>query len=549
MTKKRTTVRSAEELAKGQREISVAEFFAKNRHLLGFDNPKKALLTTIKEAVDNALDACEEAGILPEVEVKIERVKTGAPAEESGPVLEGAGRKIAAPSQAERFRITVRDNGPGIVRAQIPKIFGKLLYGSKFHRLKQSRGQQGIGISAAAMYGQMTTGAATRIVSRTSPKKKAYRFVIRIDTKANDAKVIKEEEIDWEYDRGTQVEIDLEGIFQRGARSVEAYLEGTVVANPHVTLRYVDPDGNKHFYPRAAEELPEEPAEIKPHPYGVELGRLMEMLHDTKSRNLSAFFRGDFSRVGPSVVEEICKKAGVPPSRKPSDVTPKEAERIHRAIGRTKIMAPPTNCLAPVGEELLLAGLSRLVKADFTTAVSRRPTVYRGNPFLIEAALAWGGALPPEEPATLFRFANRVPLLYQQGACAVTKAVVETNWRSYGLSQPKGSLPVGPLVVLVHIASAWVPFTSEAKEAIASYPEIVKEMRLALQECGRRLGRTLRRRAREAEAARKKDYIKMYLPQLVVALGEILDLSEREKKKTEQALGMILEKKSKRRAA
>ena len=314
------------------------------------------------------------------------------------------------------------------------------------------------------------------------------------------------------------------------------------MANPHVTLRYANPHGEKAEWARAAKELRVEAVEIKPHPCGVELGRLMEMLKSTSARNVKACLQSDFSRVGPSVAAEILAKARVSPKTKPLKITHDEAHRIHHAIAETKIIAPPTNCLSPIGEELLLAGLKRLVKADFYTSVSRRPTVYRGNPFMIECAVAFGGELPAEEPAALHRFANRVPLLYQQGGCATFKAGIATNWRAYGLSQPKGGLPTGPLAILIHIASVWVPFTSEAKEAIASYPEIQKEMRLALQECGRRLGITIRKAAREADADKKRDYIRIFLPQVVEALGEILSLSKQEKEKTAKNLATVLAK-------
>jgi DNA topoisomerase VI subunit B len=512
--------RTAQELAAGQREISVAEFFTKNRHLLGFDNPRKALLTAVKEAVDNALDACEEARILPELFVEIK------------------------PIGAERFTVIIEDNGPGIVRSQIPRIFGKLLYGSKFHRLKQSRGQQGIGISAAAMYGQLTTGAPCRITSKTGKKHPAHYFEIQIDTRKNHPEVVKDHVVPMEKDHGTRVEIDLEAQFLRGRRSVEEYLEETLVANPHVTLRYKPPDGDVREWPRATDAAPVEAVQIKPHPYGVELGRLMQLLRETKSRNLRGFLCSEFSRVGPGTADEICAAANLKSDMAPKRLTRHEADALYSGIQKTKIHRPPTNCLSPIGEDLLLAGLKRIVPdAQIYSAVSRPPSVYRGNPFLIEAAFAWGGeGRPMDQAAELIRFANRVPLQYQQSACAITKGVIGTNWRPYGLSQPSGSLPVGPLVIAVHIASVWVPFTSESKEAIAAYAEIIKEMKLALQECGRRLGIHVRRQDRIADAEKKKSYIQTYIPQLAIALQQILNLTDRERDKAVRNLTEVLEK-------
>ena len=258
---------TAAEMGARQREISVSEFFTKNRHLLGFDNPRKALLTCVKEAVDNALDACEEAGILPEVIVKLEVAANGGPA--------------PAPSQANRFRVTVIDYGPGIVRQQIPRIFAKLLYGSKFHRLRMSRGQQGIGISAAGMYAQLTTGKPVQIISRTGARAPAHYFEVQIDTKKNEPRILEKKEIDWENHRGTQVTLEIEGRYQRGRASVDEYLEQTAIANPHVKLVYHTPEGETKEYPRTIEELPPQPREIKPHPYGIEFGILLRMLHDT----------------------------------------------------------------------------------------------------------------------------------------------------------------------------------------------------------------------------------------------------------------------------
>jgi DNA topoisomerase-6 subunit B len=182
----------------------------------------------------------------------------------------------------------------------------------------------------------------------------------------------------------------------------------------------------------------------------------MQMFRDTKARNLKTCLQTDFSRVSARIAEEICQRAHVPETRRPGELGREEAERIHVAIQATKIMAPPTDCIAPIGEELIERALHAEVKSDFVAAVTRRPEVYRGNPFLIEVGLAYGGDLPAEEPVTLFRYANRVPLQYQQGACAITRAVMGTDWKAYHLQQPKGALPIGPMLLMVHIASVWV---------------------------------------------------------------------------------------------
>ena len=549
--------KNAETMAAKQREISISEFFTKNRHLLGFDSPAKALLTTIKEAVDNSLDACEEAGIAPRLLVEVRPDKPlnlgielssqedldGGNGEKNGDKNGGrAGKTRPGSTKEERYKIIIEDNGPGIVKAQIPKIFGKLLYGSKFHSLKQSRGQQGIGISAAGMYGQLTTGEPVVIYSRTGPKAPAHRFVIKLDMKKNEPNILSGDETIWEKDHGTRLEITLTGSYKRGQHSVDNYLEQTAIANPHLHLTYRNPRGETQLYNNSTTELPPEATEIKPHPYGVELGILARMLQDTKSRNINAFMKDEFCRVGPKTAETILENAGLPPRKNPRRLVQDDIQKLLDAIDQTKIPAPPTDCLSPIGEDLVMAGLKSGVEAEFYTSVTRPAAVYRGNPFQIEVGIAYGGNLPGDELAKVMRFANRVPLLYQASACAIHKAVLTSAWRNYGVSQSKGALPTAPMVILVHMASVWVPFTSESKEAVAHYPEIIKEMKLALQEAGRQLKRHINRRAREKDAAKKQSYIQKYIPHIGDALQEILGISETERQAVIETLTDTLER-------
>jgi len=555
---------TAEQMAQNQREISISEFFTKNRHLLGFDNPSKALLTTIKEAVDNSLDACEEAGILPEITVEVHDL--GFDSKKGGELTKGEGR----------FVVVIEDNGPGIVKAQAPKIFGKLLYGSKFHRLKQSRGQQGIGISAAAMYGQLTTGRPIRVTSRVSKSKPAHWFEIQIDTRKNNPVVTDDRELtEWHQEHGTRVELEIVANWQQGQRYVNRYVEHTALANPHATVHYLRPKQERLSFPRATEELPKEALEIRPHPHGVELGALMLMAAESKSHDVRGFLTSAFSRVSPGVADEILAKVGWKKKLRPRDLAEDRtlAEVLHKAIGETKIMAPPTNCLSPIGDALMKRGLisflnvietegpeeeaqldldqaakkkagrkEKAAKAEapqvpdappeegvekikghnyFIATVTRPPKVYRGNPFQVEVGLAYGGSWPADKPIELFRFANRVPLLFQRAACGVTDAVIKTDWRNYLLSQPKGSLPVGPMALLVHIASVWVPFTSESKEAVAHYPEIIREIQLAAQDCGRRLAAHIRKSQHADYQAQRRSIFELYIQEVAAAIGKI----------------------------
>ncbi|HXV75630.1 MAG TPA: DNA topoisomerase VI subunit B, partial [Candidatus Polarisedimenticolaceae bacterium] len=361
-------------------------------------------------------------------------------------------------------------------------------------------------------------------------------------TKKNLPVIQQDKPIEWEAAQGTRVEIELEAVYQKGRRSVDDYVEQTALANPHVAIVYSPPRDEPKPYARVTSELPKESVEIKPHPYGVELGVLLRMVKETQAKNLRGMLTAEFSRVSPAVATEICRLAGLKPEAVPARLSGPQVESIFRAIADVRILAPPTACLSPIGEQLLGQGLEQRIGADFSTAVTRPPAVYRGNPFQVEVGLSYGGALSAEEPVELYRYANRVPLQYQQSACAISKAAVSIDWKKYGLQQARGALPVAPMILFVHIASVWVPFTSESKEAVASYPEILKEIRLGLMEAGRRLGVFVRRRRRESDEHKKRTYIEKYIPHIGDALQEILGLSDERRDKTVENLKLILER-------
>ncbi|HEX3358633.1 MAG TPA: DNA topoisomerase VI subunit B [Tepidisphaeraceae bacterium] len=596
---------TAETMAAKQKDISVSEFFAKNRHLLGFDNPRKALLTTVKEAVDNSLDACEEAGSLPNVTVIIEDLQPD---------------RLATAKQS-RYRVTIVDNGPGIVRKQVENVFGRLLFGSKFHRLKMSRGQQGIGISAAGMYGLITTGKPMVIHTLTDPKKMAHHIELAMNTKTNRAEVTVDQVTKEfpphrlksisagtrdpgflnteDYETGTSVSIELEGRYQKGRGSVDEFLELVAIANPHARITFVPPtrvaaDDSQDdlpltnaakdslhvsggaaasvgissesavagvdptittiekdgviFFPRGTDALPPETQEIQPHPKGIELGILIQMMkdyesHHTRGGTLFHFLQEKFCRVSAGKASEFCKEIGVHSRTKVCDLEPQQIENLFKHFQEARLPSPPTDCLAPIGVRQLLAGMLKGVKAEFYAASSREPDIYRGRPFQIEAAIAFGGELPADASARVIRFANRVPLLFQQSACSSFQAVTETGWRNYNLSQPRGSLPVGPLVIMIHMASVWVPFTSESKEAIADYDEIRKEMKLALMECGRKLGTYLRKRQKMERESARRDIFERYIGEISKAVNSI-----NSKWKTQELYDALLKEARKRTA-
>jgi DNA topoisomerase-6 subunit B len=478
-----------------------------------------------------------------------------------------------------------------------------------------SRGQQGIGISAAGMHGLLTTGKPVKIMSKISKRTPAHYYEIQIDTKRNHPeilngkgegveippnglgeKLIEKHGIEWEesVEHGTRVTIELEAKYQRGRGSVDDYLEQTAIANPHIAIHYTDPDDNKKEYARVTDQLPPEPKEIKPHPYGVELGRLVALLKDTKAPTVSQFLVHSFSRVSPSIARRLCDGAKISTRSSPKKIGRHEADVLYQTIQQTKIPAPSTDCISPIGEELILKGLHQVVPGEFFAAATRPPSVYRGNPFQIEVGLAWGGGssahrvsrealaemLEESDARTLrqflingfqglgteaadkilaeakvgtrvspgrlksadidrfhqamqsvnvsegqsmnvLRYANRVPLQFQAGGCAITQTVMATNWRSYGLSQSRGSLPSGPITLMIHMASVWVPFTNESKEAIASYPEIQKELRLGLQTVGRKLGMFLRRRLRVRHEGERRNLFLRYIGEVATAVARV----------------------------
>jgi len=486
---------TAEEMAKAMREVSVAEFFEKNRHLLGYENPTKSLITIVKEIVDNSLDAADEAGILADIKIQIKEV---------GP---------------DRFRISGEDNGPGVIADKVPLAFGSLLYGSKFHRLRQSRGTQGIGVSGAILYSQLTTGKHTKIISSTG--KAIHEFDLGINVAKNQPHIFShKEQRNPDKWHGIKIEMEAEGRYIEGKQSVAEYMKQTAIANPHVKIIYDGPNG-KIIFDRKLKETPKQPKEIKPHPYGIELGILRRMLANTKARNVIGFLTSEFSRVGRGSAEQICKLAKIELNKKPQGLTPEESDKLHKSMQIVKLIAPPTNVLSPMGEHVIVEGLKKELKAEFFVAVTRPPAVYRGNPFQVEVGFAYGGELTDQDTAQLFRFANKVPLLYHQSDCATASAATGVNWRSYGLSQSNGSLPQGPLAILIHFASVWVPFTSEGKQAIAEYPEIVKEIKLALQDAGRKLSHFINQRKRTQAQAVRKQIFERYIPVVAESLGKL----------------------------
>ncbi len=493
----------AEELAKKQREIAISEFFERNKHILGFDSPTKALITSVKEAVDNALDVTEECDILGNILIDVERI------------------------DKDEYRVAVEDNGPGIVKKEVANVFARLLYGSRFSSRRQTRGQQGLGISGVILYGQITTGKPAIIKTKTEKMDVAYQIQLMIDTRKNRPHIVKEDFVPWDKPHGTRVEIFVKGRFIGGKQSIQEYLKSTAIVNPHVRMTYTPPEGNQTISERVTEDLPRKTIEIPPHPYGLELGTLLRMCKETKSYKFSSFLSEEFDRISTRVAKEICEAAGIDPGMKPKTISLDQAKAVMKAIKKVKIMSPRTDCLSPIGERLIKKGLKNVLGSlrpeFYAPPITREPSVYQGTPFQVEVGIAFGGDIAADQPVEVLRYANRVPLMYQGGACAITQAVANVDWRRYGLEQRGGQgIPYGPAIILVHVASAKVPFTSEAKEAISNVPELMMEIELALKECGRRLKTHINKKVRKTKAREKFDIVQKVLPQIATKSAKIV---------------------------
>ena len=506
----------AQKLASNQKQVAISEFFEKNKHFLGFDSPVRSLITAVKEAVDNSLDACEEARILPSIKVKVSKIDT----------------------KKDIIELVVEDNGPGIPQKSIEKVFGQLLFGSRFHAIRQSRGQQGIGITGVVMYSQLTTGKPTHVKSKIATESTAAVVDIGLDTRKNKATKSNAGREIWLLDdgemkkHGLEVTTRMKAKYQKGRQSVWQYLRMTSIVNPHAEITFTDPEGEVHHWPRVTERLPGKVESIKPHPHGIELGQLQRMLTESTDSRLSVFLRTNFSGVSTRAAKELCSAAELDVKVKPKQMTPDQIRALLESFqgermfnGKpVKLLNPPTNCLSPIEEMLIKKGLSKTIDSRYAITMTRAPNVSQGNPYQVEVGLIFGGNMAADKPVEVLRFANRVPLMYQQGGCLLTKAIESVDWRQYGLDQAGGKgVPKGPAAILVHLASTNVQFTSEAKEALADNAEVMEEVRKAMLEMGRGLRKHLEKKKKMAKTKEKFELINDILPAIATKSAQILN--------------------------
>jgi len=509
---------------------STAEYFSKNLQQVGFSSPTKAVLTTLKEAVDNALDACEEHGILPEIKVEIERL--------------GAG----SIKNSERIRVMVEDNGPGIDGDDIPKVFGEYLASSKFGRGRCTRGQQGIGISAATTWAQLTCAQGAKVISKTKAMRKAISAVIEVDIKNNKGITKKKETIDWNRPHGTHVEFVFDGRIQvNGEAGLMNYLLGTTLVNPHLTLHYQLPDQEKITIERVSKEIPTIPEAADPHPHTMKLGEFISHSHLFGRVKVSAWLKKGFSRISDQTIDEMIK---VKENKLSKALFEKNVDQlgnpeftlIFSAIQKTELKAPSTSSVLSIGEDAMSKSVLRLGEVDFFSVVERKPTICDFKPVQVEVAIArlQQRNMESDSPIQLLRFANRVPLQFDKSACAIAQAITTVNWRAYGLAQPKDSLPQGPYIFAVSVVSPFIKFKNASKETIDASDELVEEIRRTLMQAGQKLSRYIKAEDRANDLEEKLKYIEQFGPILVDGLARITGAKEDQKKRAREGLMKLL---------
>lgn len=511
---------------------STAEYFSKNLQQVGFSSPTKAVLTTLKEAVDNSLDACEEAGILPEIEVEIEKIGTG------------------TIKNSDLVRIYVEDNGPGLGQDEIAQVFGEYLASSKFGRGRCSRGQQGIGISAATTWAQLTSAKGVTVVSKTANMRQAVSARVEVDIKHNKGMLKDKKTIEWKKPHGVSVEFVIDGRIQlNGEGGLLTYLQGTALVNPHLTLKFKVPDQQVQKIARVSEAVPKIPDATEPHPHTMKLGEFIAHSHLFGRITVKAWLKKGFSRVSDNIIAECAKQGSLKKLMDQSVDKTSEAEfkDLFAALQKTELMAPSTRSVMTIGEEAFSKSVRRLGEVDFFSVVTRKPTICDFKPVAVEVAIARlkgggfkGEGMSEESPATVLRFANRVPLQFDKSACAMVKSIETVNWRSYGLAQARESVPSGPYVIAVSLVSPFIKFKNASKETVDASDELVEELRRCLMQAGQRLSRHIRKEHREADLEQKLQHIEQFCPILVDTLCRITKAPATRKKKATEGIIKLL---------
>jgi DNA topoisomerase-6 subunit B len=470
-------------------EISAADFFYRNRDIAGFTNPSRAIFAAVRELVENSLDAAESLRIPPEVYVRLS--------------YEGE-----ASAETQIYRLRVEDNGIGIPPRHIPSAFGQVLFGSKY-KLKQQRGTFGLGGKMAILYGQITTHQPAYITSSTEMSK-IYMYKLMIDIQRNrplilDRKVL----INKEQWRGTIVEFSLEGDYFRAMPKLLDYFKQTAMVNPYANLTFVDPKGRLYRFTRVTKDMPVPPKETKPHPYGVDVELLQRLIQITPYKNMLEFLKNHFHRVGEITAQKFLEFSSLSPSKNPKKLTHEEIVRLMHMLKKYREFLPPdASCLSPISEDLLKAGILKELKPEFVVVHQRKPATYAGHPFIVEFGLAYGGEIPKRGNFIVYRFANRIPLLYDEASDVSVRVITAMNWRRYRVN------PDMPIAILVHICSTKVPYKTVGKEFIADRPEVRREIANGLREVARQIQHFMSKREHVDRERKRLGVFSKYLPKI-----------------------------------
>ncbi len=510
---------------------STAEYFSKNLQQVGFSSPTKAVLTTLKEAVDNSLDACEDHEILPEIDVVIEKIGTG------------------TLKNTDLIRIKISDNGPGLDAEEVTKVFGEYLASSKFGRGRCSRGQQGIGISAATTWAQLTSAKGATVITKTKGMRQAVSARVEVDIKNNKGLLKDKKSITWDRPHGVSVEFEIDGRIQlQGEGGLLTYLNGTALVNPHLNLTYKLLDQPKQKILRVTDKGPDIPEATEPHPHTMKLGEFIAFSHLFGRVTLKVWLKKAFSRITDNTIQEFIKN-GLPKKYVDESIdklSELQFKEVFGAIHKTELMAPSTRSVMIIGEEAFSKSVRRLGEVDFFSVVTRKPTICDFKPVAVEVAIARlknlvrDGSEGNDPPVQVLRFANRVPLQFDKSACAMVKAIETVNWRAYGLQQPKDSLPNGPYVIALSLVSPFIKFKNASKETVDASDELVEEIRRTLIQAGQRLSRHIRKETKANDLEEKLRHIEQFCPILVDCLCRITKAPAARKKKANEGLVKLL---------
>jgi len=497
-------------------EISPADFFYRNRDLAGFTNPSRAIFSAVRELVENALDASDLSGFPPEIYIRLSYED----AEEATETKTETQAETEAEVGVGVYRLRVVDNGSGVPARHVPSAFGQVLFGSKY-KLRQARGTFGLGGTMAILYGQITTHKPVHIISSTGTSK-VFRYKLAIDIQRNrpiilDRKIHRNKE-QW---RGTVVEFSLEGDYFRAMPKILEYLKQTAVVTPFADITFIDPKGRLYRFTRVTTKMPPPPKETLPHPYGVDVETIQRLIGVTECRNMLDFMQTHFHRVGETISHRFLEFAGISESKDPRRLKPQEIVWLVRMMKKFKDFLPPdASCLSPLGEELLKAGILKELKPEFIAVSQRKPSTYSGHPFIVETAIAYGGSIPRKDEILVYRFANRIPLLYDEASDISVRVIKSMNWRRYKVT------PDMPLAILVHVCSTKVPYKTVGKEFIADRPEVKGEILNGIREVARQLQHFLTKREYVEKERRRLSVFSKYLPKIAKFSA---DLARKEK--------------------